>query len=240
MSMRVSTSRVVVLATKILQTRPFSSQPRSHNVGPLLARSLLESAREHAYHLPTEFKTSKGVLWKLNETLGDAEMVLSRTFGNEHISALFNVDAMSEFQDFADMEHEPAYGERPPVGLSIVIQKKASDKPFDRVTDSIDYGALEIEASARYPHIFINHITIFPSVDLCLDSSAQGDWQRRGLYSGPSFEQLPETLQDLFQKYIKERGFDEELALKIHDIVDAKDQKEWDAWVKNIGNFIDI
>ncbi|KNC97074.1 uncharacterized protein SPPG_07470 [Spizellomyces punctatus DAOM BR117] len=231
MFMRVSSSRLVVHTTRILQTRHISSQPRSHNIGPLLAQSLLKTAQEHTYYLPTEFKTSKGVLWKLNETLGDAEMVLSRTFGNEHISALFNVDAMSEFQDFADMEHEPAFGERPPVGLSIVIQKK---------TDSIESGALEIEASAKYPNIFINHITVFPSVDLCMDSSAQGDWQRRGLYSGPSFQQLPETLQDLFQEYITERGFDEELALRIHDIVEAKDQKEWDVWVKNVGNFIDI
>jgi len=47
---------------------------------------------------------------------------------------------------------------------------------------------------------------------LANDETAEGDWKRRGVYTGPVFNDLEEGVVDAWHKYIEERGFDAQLS----------------------------
>lgn len=70
------------------------------------------------------------------------------------------------------------------------------------------------------------------------EQSAEADWQRRGLYIGPQFAELDEGLQNLFEKYLEERGVNSALANFLPDYVEYKEQKEYTQWLQNMKNFV--
>ncbi len=70
------------------------------------------------------------------------------------------------------------------------------------------------------------------------EQSAEADWQRRGLYIGPQFAELDEGLQNLFERYLEERGVDSALANFLPDYVEYKEQKEYTKWLQNMKAFV--
>ncbi|KAI9099841.1 mitochondrial glycoprotein [Phlyctochytrium arcticum] len=213
---------------KVLQRRRQSNlrvQPSFNRTDGPLSQGLLALLRTHDNTLP---QALPGGLWTLQERSGESEMMLCRTFRNEKISILFNIDCMSELQDFADMQAEFSCDEHSPVGLSIVIEKEGPD----------DMGALEFEAAAKFPDIFLQRITYFANSQMLERTTAESDWQRRGAHGGVAIGKLSPALQSSFASYLLERGFNDELTAYIHQIMEKKDQKEWDGWVEHIGKFI--
>ncbi|KAI8855021.1 mitochondrial glycoprotein, partial [Chytridium lagenaria] len=91
-----------------------------------------------------------------------------------------------------------------PINVTILVEKKGA-------ADG-DAGAMEITAVAQDKAFLIESVTFSSSSSLVNDQTAEGDWQRRGRYGGPVFTDLDDDLQDLFHGFLKERGFDEELA----------------------------
>jgi complement component 1 Q subcomponent-binding protein, mitochondrial len=88
-------------------------------------------------------------------------------------------------------------------------------------------GALAVEAVADAGEILIEDFFHFPTGQLADPKSAEKEWERRSLYSGPSFEILDEELKVLLEKYLSERGIDTTLALFVPDYIDYKEQKEY-------------
>jgi complement component 1 Q subcomponent-binding protein len=94
-------------------------------------------------------------------------------------------------------------------------------------------GALAIEATAQDGDFLIEDLWYFPSGDLADPATAEKDWQRRTLYTGPPFSNLDEDLQILLEKYLEERGINTRMALFIPDYIDHKEQKEYIRWLSS-------
>ncbi|KAL6707369.1 Mitochondrial acidic protein mam33 [Coniothyrium glycines] len=100
-------------------------------------------------------------------------------------------------------------------------------------------GALAIEATAQDGDFLIEDLYYFPSADLADPTTAEKDWARRTLYTGPPFNNLDEDLQILLEKYLEERGINTRLALFIPDYIDHKEQKEYIKWLNNVKSFVE-
>ena len=94
-------------------------------------------------------------------------------------------------------------------------------------------GALAIEATAQDGDFLIEDLYYFPSADLADPQTAEQEWSRRTLYTGPPFNNLDEDLQILLEKYLEERGINTRLALFIPDYIDHKEQKEYIRWLNS-------
>jgi complement component 1 Q subcomponent-binding protein len=99
-------------------------------------------------------------------------------------------------------------------------------------------GALAIEATAQDGDFLIEDLYYFPDPELADPQTAEKDWARRTLYTGPPFNNLDEDLQILLEKYLEERGINTRLALFIPDYIDHKEQKEYISWLNNVKNFV--
>jgi len=100
-------------------------------------------------------------------------------------------------------------------------------------------GALAIEATAQDGDFVIEDLYYFPKADLADPKTAEKDWERRALYTGPPFNNLDEDLQILLEKYLEERGINTRLALFIPDYIDHKEQKEYVRWLNNVKSFVE-
>jgi len=100
-------------------------------------------------------------------------------------------------------------------------------------------GAMQIETVAQDGMIVIDNVYFFPSADLADAKTAEKDWSRRGLYTGPPFGNLDEDLQVLLERYLDERGVNTALALFVPDYIDYKEQKEYLNWLTNVKTFVE-
>ncbi|KAJ3045246.1 Mitochondrial acidic protein mam33 [Rhizophlyctis rosea] len=170
---------------------------------------------------------SSGGVWKIEDKAGEKEVALKRTFGNESITVLFSTDALTE-SDPLEQEEDEEDERSVPIPVSIIIEKKGNS----------DVGALEIAATAQDESFFIESVSFSNTASLLNDQTAEGDWTRRGKYGGPVFHDLDEGLQDTFHEYLRERGFDEQLAEFLPQYVELKEQKEYTAWLGNVEKFV--
>ncbi|GAA6064408.1 hypothetical protein JCM10212_001232 [Sporobolomyces blumeae] len=197
-----------------------------------------ENAPESEPDFLTEFK-NEGV-WNLVDEPGSDEITLTRTFGNEKIRLIFSIsdiDAESPISEGAEqgepVENENGQGDDLPdelgpvaVETQIVVSKDAG-------------GALTIDAVAEAGSFLINNIAYYPSAETALGMRAEDDWKRQGLYMGPAFDNLDESLQSEFETYLEERGINSGLALLIPDLAEWKEQKEYVSWLKGAKAFLE-
>lgn len=120
-----------------------------------------------------------------------------------------------------DSELPPAF----PVRASVTVEKA-------------DKGSVVIDTVAQDGDIMIESVMFYKDGKLATEQSAEADWQRRGLYIGPQFDELDEGLQQLFAQYLEERGVDTALASFLPDYVEYKEQKEYIRWLENVKDFV--
>ncbi|CUA76794.1 Mitochondrial acidic protein mam33 [Rhizoctonia solani] len=178
-----------------------------------------------------EFQSSG--IWNIEDTEGQDEVALVRTFGNETIRILFSIADIDAPQDPAFDDGEGADGEEAPVPIapircSIVISKGS------------DQGALSIDALAQDGAIVVDNISFYKDAKLATELTSEADWKRRGLYIGPQFDHLDTNVQEEFERYLDERGIGADLALFIPDYSEYKEQKEYIKWLQNVKSFIDV
>ncbi|KAF2814284.1 mitochondrial glyco protein [Mytilinidion resinicola] len=133
--------------------------------------------------------------------------------------------------------------DRPELDDEVIDEDEPRDQSFAaRANIRIERpgrGALAIEAVAQDGDFVIENIFYFPEADLADPKTAEKDWERRNLYTGPPFGNLDEDLQILLEKYLEERGINTRMALFIPDYIDYKEQKEYLRWLGNVKNFVD-
>ncbi|KAI4168031.1 MAG: hypothetical protein LQ343_006738 [Gyalolechia ehrenbergii] len=100
-------------------------------------------------------------------------------------------------------------------------------------------GVLQLEAMAQDGEIMIENVYYYKKPELADAKTAELDWSRRNLYTGPPFGNLDEDLQILWDRYIEERGIDTALALWIPEYIDWKEQKEYLSWLSNVKSFVE-
>ena len=59
------------------------------------------------------------------------------------------------------------------------------------------------------------------------------------LYGGPAFNNLDDSLQESFLKYLNERGINDDFCYFILGYSRAKEQKEYLNWLKTVKSFVD-
>jgi complement component 1 Q subcomponent-binding protein len=92
-------------------------------------------------------------------------------------------------------------------------------------------GVLHIQTLAQDGFIQVEDVHYFEDTSLADAQTAEKDWKRRGIYSGPPFENLDTDLQLLLERYLEERGINSALATFVPDYAELKEQKEYVAWL---------
>lgn len=92
---------------------------------------------------------------------------------------------------------------------------------------------MQIETIAQDGFIQIQNVGYFAKADLANAASAEKEWTRQSLYSGPPFGNLDEDLQTLMERYLEERGVDSALALFVPDYIEFKEQQEYIRWLRS-------
>ncbi|KAI8379780.1 mitochondrial glycoprotein [Radiomyces spectabilis] len=174
--------------------------------------------------------------FQLEDKLGQDEVSLIRTFGNEKIRVLFSISDINNaaaddgFLPEEDMVEEGAEADEEevasfPVRVSVTIEKDGK-------------GAVTVDTVAQDGEIAIESVMFYKDGKVATEQSAEADWQRRGLYIGPQFAELDENLQNLFERYLEERGINAALASFLPDYIEYKEQKEYVQWLQNVKDFV--
>lgn len=168
----------------------------------------------------TEF-TSQGV-WTIEDPVGADEVAFVRTFGNETVRMMFSIadlDANSEPEYDAEGEGENGEGSEAaesvtstPIRVAISVTKKGTP------------GALSVDAVCQDGAFLIENASYYADAETATQLTAEADWKRRGLYLGPTFENLDPGVQDEFERFLDERGINESLALFVPDYAEYKEQ----------------
>ncbi|CAD6890035.1 unnamed protein product [Tilletia controversa] len=186
--------------------------------------------------------------WSIVDGAGSDEVVLTREFGNESIRVLYSIGdidthaAQSAIDDAAadpstnpaspdDAEGAAANGEDDeysniPIRAAITIAKPSA-------------GALTLEALVQDGAWVIENISYYQDGSLATDPTAEADWARRGLYIGPQFDTLDIKVQEQFENYLEERGFDAPLAIFIVQYAEFKEQNEYRTWLERVKAFVE-
>ncbi|UZJ56003.1 hypothetical protein CBS101457_005323 [Exobasidium rhododendri] len=165
----------------------------------------------------------KAGVWKIEDQAGSDEIALVREFGNEHIRILFSIGDIDTSEDEETPEEEEV---RPfPVRCAITISKP-------------NQGALTVDAQAVDATFSIENISFYKDSKLATELTAEADWARRGLYIGPQFETLDETVQAQFESFLEERGISTDLAMFIPNFAEYKEQREYCSWLENVKDFV--
>ncbi|KAL8862439.1 MAG: hypothetical protein Q9178_000936 [Gyalolechia marmorata] len=119
-------------------------------------------------------------------------------------------------------EQEPSF----PARMNVLIEKAGK-------------GALQMEVMAQDGEVLIENVYYFQKAELADAKTAELDWSRRNLYTGPPFGNLDEDLQILLERYLNERGVNTALALWLPEYIDWKEQREYLTWLSNVKAFVD-
>ncbi|KAI9723685.1 MAG: hypothetical protein M1812_000985 [Candelaria pacifica] len=226
--------------------------------------------------------------FKIQDTPGQEEVVLTRQFGDESIRIAFTIadlntldsesdrgfdDPALQDEDASDIPEEGQSGgantkgsvnQGRTKGGNINVAPEDSIAPADRpeletdessaeegdqepsfparlnvTVNKAGQGALQIETVAQDGMIVIDNVYYYPNPELADAKSAEKDWQKRGMYTGPPFGNLDEDLQVLLEGYLDERGVNTALALFVPDYIDFKEQREYLRWLSNVKSFVE-
>lgn len=113
-----------------------------------------------------------------------------------------------------------------PFRLNVVVEKPGK-------------GALNIEALAQDGQIMVENFYYFKDPRHAHSDSAEVTHTAQDVYPGPPFGSLDEDLQVLLERYLEERGVTQALAVFVPDYMDMKEQREYQAWLKDVKDFVD-
>ena len=106
-----------------------------------------------------------------------------------------------------------------PARVNITIEKPGSE------------GALQVESVAQDGIIAIENVYYFPKAEYADAETAEQDWARKLMYTGPPYGNLDQDLQVLLERYLDERGINTALALWVPEYIDFKEQREYVRWL---------
>ncbi|KAK8055682.1 hypothetical protein PG993_000909 [Apiospora rasikravindrae] len=191
--------------------------------------------------------------FELVDTPGKEDVVLKRKFGNENITVSFSISDLANYEpddiyneDSAladeDAEGSPrssaaeAEGEE---GLEGEEDEPAVPCRLNVVIEKDGKGALNIEAVAQNGQIMVENFYYFKDAKLAHSETAEVSHTAQDTYPGPPFGSLDEDLQILMERYLEERGVTQALAVFVPDYMDVKEQREYQAWLKEVKSFIE-
>ncbi|KAJ3546346.1 hypothetical protein NMY22_g2083 [Coprinellus aureogranulatus] len=163
--------------------------------------------------------TSQGV-WSIEDTPGQDEVALTRKFGQETQSLRSYEGAESEEPEQSNSDY--------PIRVSVSITK--ANAP----------GALNIDAVVQEGQFMTENVSFYDDAKIGTELTAEADWKRRGMYIGPQFDTLDLGLQEEIDKFLQERGVNENVALFIPEYAEWKEQNEYVKWLGKVKNFVEL
>ncbi|KAF9120109.1 Mitochondrial acidic protein mam33 [Mortierella sp. 14UC] len=245
----------VARAGSVSAIRAFSNSPLAWNKTDKNLISAIESEIKHeeeqGEEVPdyiTEYlKTSP---FEITNKAGSDEVTLTRKFGNEDIKIVFSVSDINSADDEEELDLEDDLedsGNQGKESLSASGDDEEEDDDLDSLTFPVrclitiskpNAGSISIDAIAQDGAFIVESISNIKDSALATASTAEADWEKRGLYSGPPFAELDENLQVEFEKFLEERQIDGDLANFVPNYVFHKDQVEYTHWLKDLKAFV--
>ncbi|KAJ5639407.1 uncharacterized protein N7484_007269 [Penicillium longicatenatum] len=184
--------------------------------------------------------------WQVKDVAGEQEVVLTKKFGNETIRVTFTVaDINNLSEDPMDDLHDDALGDEAEYnnqGRDVEGEDEILPPTFparlDIAVEKANQGALLIQAVIQDGDLQIEEISHFKDAEIANAHTAEKDWTRQSLYSGPPAENLDPELLSFWGRYLEERGLNVEFQNMITDYIAFKEQKEYVSWLENVRKFI--
>ncbi|KAF8556815.1 mitochondrial glycoprotein [Imleria badia] len=219
-------------------TRAFATTPRhsSADTDPILGLSSIlvdellyevegkRTTREPAFLMAFR---EEGV-WTIEDVKGSDRVTLVRKFGNETIRVMFSASDIEHVNDESEDEREGEGSGEHDHARSYPIRVS-----FSVIKDNAK-GALNVDLTCQHGAFLVNDISFYPGAQLGTQLTAEADCARRGLYAGPRFDRLPAAVQEAFEKWLNERGVNEDLATFISQYGTLKEHKEYVEWLWNL------
>ena len=133
----------------------------------------------------------------------------SRFIYFDSITATFSVDALAESSDYLppsdeDLEEEDGEVESKNKENSQDLEEDGDDEepgpayPISTVISikKPNSGTLQIMTTVQDDTFFIEHVGFMSDSTLAENNTAEGDWKKSGIYTGPVFSQLDEVRRD--------------------------------------------
>ena len=205
-------------------------------------RGLSQVLGEELEHERTTYKPSEVVAkgppepFEMIETDGDCEITLVRAFGDdEEIAVTFNAteDPYEEDEYFAS-EVDGAAGETDEEDEDVTIYFSVS------VSRSDGHEGLEFSCATDGETVEVRNVRYESLGGASGDGEADEDDEDAyfSSYPGPNYDELDESVQEEFHKYLEARGIDSTLANYIAEVHVDKEQREYTRWLENVANFV--
>lgn len=175
-----------------------------------------EVYEDEEFGQPEASPQSRGANTKGSVNAGKTQDANIRVAPEDRVAPADRPEPTGEEGDYGDEEGDR--GSSFPVRLLIKITRDG--KP----------GAMEIDAEASGGYLDVHNAAYWPSTDLTA-RTAEAELKRAMLYGGPSFHTLDDDLQSLMMAFLEERGIDVEMCLRLPDVVDWKEQREYNKWL---------
>ncbi|KAK6953585.1 hypothetical protein Daesc_005890 [Daldinia eschscholtzii] len=192
--------------------------------------------------------------FELKDEPGKEDVSLVRKFGNETVTVTFSISDLANYEpddifnedEVLGDEVDPAEGKRSEQtegeeGLDEDLEGGDAPVPcrLNVVVEKPGRGALNIEAMAQDGQIIVENFYYFKDSKLAHGKTAEIAHAAQDIYPGPPFGSLDEDLQVLMERYLEERGVTQALAVFVPDYMDIKEQREYQAWLKDVKDFIE-
>ncbi|KAG1775566.1 mitochondrial glycoprotein [Suillus placidus] len=172
-------------------------------------------------------------MWEIQDVAGNDEVTLIRKFGNETIRMMFSIADIQSAEEEPEYEQEEGGGGEDQPLHSYPIRASFS------ITKGNGKGSINIDTMCQEGAFIIDNMSYYPDAQLGTELTAEADWKRRGLYIGPQFDTLDVSVQEEIEKWVQERGINENLATFVPEYSEYKEQKEYVRWLDNVKNFVD-
>lgn len=232
------------LASRTSEGRVFDAQTRARSTKATKERTLSEALLAELKHENEAYERSAVVTagppkpFALQETDGDAEVTLSRTYGEDeevHVTFIAQEEPYDDdYDDFEEDFEDDSEDASEEDDDDVVDEEDFTDEiaiDFNVVVNSVDGNSqLEFDCVTDGEIIEIKNVS-FESYDE--NSPMLGT-----PYTGPNFEDLEESVQDKFHEYLEERGINAELANYIVEAHLDKEQREYTNWLEKVAMFV--
>ena len=135
---------------------------------------------------------------------------------NDYVGIANQPELVDDAASDLDQNQEPNF----PARVNVTIEKSGK-------------GAIQIDTIAQDGGINIQHVYYYTKSELADAKTAELDWSKRNLYTGPPFHNLDEELTLLLDQYLDERGINTALALWVPEYIDFKEQREYLDWLSS-------
>ncbi|XP_024390704.1 uncharacterized protein At2g39795, mitochondrial [Physcomitrium patens] len=172
------------------------------------------SHEEEEYEAPRGLARGPPQPFKLEDKPGKLEVTLRRSYGQEDIAltAMFQPGMGVEGEDYEEDEEVP---EQNAVHLTVSITK-GPDSPV------LEFGCVIQKNDFQIGHVHF----------------VEEKNAKEPNFDGPDFSQLDEQLQRQFKRYLDARGINEDLSNYLLDLLEDKEQREYQRWLRNVESFI--